>query len=118
MANDNNDQSGKSEPKLTDSLKKVFTAGVSAAFMTEESLRTYLQDLKLPKEILNVLLQGASKTKDEIANRVTQEMLGILKKVDVVKEFSKFAEDHKFKITAEIDIIKKNKESDVPTSKS
>lgn len=97
------------DPKFTESIKKVFTAGVSAAFMTEESVRAYLSDLKLPKEILNVLLQGASKTKEEIANRVSNELVSVIQKVDVVKEFARFAEDHKFKITAEVEIIKRDK---------
>lgn len=94
---------------LGDTVKKVFTAGVSAAFMTEESLRTYLSELKLPKEALNLLIQSASKSKDEITQRVTKEAVGIIQRIDFVKEFSKFAETHKFKITAEIDIIKKDK---------
>lgn len=110
MAKDDPKDDSKSEPKLTESLKKVFTAGVSAAFMTEENLRAYLQDLKLPKEILAVLMQGAAKTKDEIAVRVTNEMLAMIKKIDFVKEFSKFAEDHKFKISAEVEIVKKHKD--------
>jgi hypothetical protein len=109
--NDRNDDSGESkgETKLSESLKKIFTAGVSAAFMTEESLRTYLGEIKLPKEILSLLIQGASRTKDEIASKVTTEVTGILKKIDFVKEFSRFAEDHKFKITAEVEILKKDK---------
>jgi hypothetical protein len=97
---------------LGDTVKKVFTAGVSAAFMTEESLRTYLSELKLPKEALNMLIQSASKSKDEITQRVTKEAVAIIQKIDFVKEFSKFAETHKFKITAEIDIIKKDKPSE------
>ena len=110
MASDNHDK--KEEKNLGDTLKKVFTAGVSAAFMTEESLRTYLAELKLPKEILGVIVQGASKSKDEITQRVTKEAVGILQKIDFVREFSKFAETHKFKITAEIDIIKKDPTKD------
>lgn len=98
---------------LGDTVKKVFTAGVSAAFMTEESLRAYVSELKLPKEALNMLIQGAHKSKDEITQRVTKEILGIIQKIDFVKEASKFAETHKFKITAEIDIVKKE-----PTSTS
>lgn len=93
---------------LGDTVKKVFTAGVSAAFMTEESLRSYVSELKLPKEALNLLLQGAQRSKDEITDRVTKEIVSVLQKVDFVKEVSKFAETHKFKITAEIDIIKKD----------
>lgn len=93
---------------LGDTVKKVFTAGVSAAFMTEESLRGHLAELKLPKEVYNLLLQSANKSKDEITQRVSKEVIGIVQKIDFVKEFSKFAETHKFKITAEIDIIKKD----------
>lgn len=102
------DQKKDDKGVLGDALRKVFTAGVSAAFMTEESIRSYLGDLKLPKEVLNVLLQSANKSKDEITQRVTKEIVGVVQKIDFVKEFSKFAETHKFKITAEIDIIKKD----------
>lgn len=97
---------------LTETMKKVFTAGVSAAFMTEESLRSYVSELKLPKEALNLLIQGASKSKDEITKRVTNEIVGIIQKIDFVKEASRFAETHKFKITAEIDIIKKDSKTE------
>lgn len=94
---------------LAEALKKVFAVGVGAAFLTEESIRTYLGELKLPKEILNSLLQGAAKTKDEVTGRVMGEVLTLVQKIDFVKEFSKFAEDHKFKISAEIEITKKDK---------
>ncbi|WP_374032943.1 hypothetical protein [Bdellovibrio bacteriovorus] len=110
---DDKDNSGDLKGLLGDTVKKVFTAGVSAAFMTEENLRAYVSELKLPKEALNLLIQGAQKSKDEVTQRVTKEIVGIIQKIDFVKEASKFAETHKFKITAEIDIIKK----DTPSSK-
>lgn len=94
---------------LADTLKKVFATGVSAAFMTEESIRSYLGELKLPKEILTTLVQSANKSKDEITNRVSKEIIGIVSQIDWVSEMAKFAENHKFKISAEIDIIKKDK---------
>lgn len=109
---DEKDQPGDLKGLLGDTVKKVFTAGVSAAFMTEENLRAYVSELKLPKEALNLLIQGANKSKDEITQRVTKEVVGIIQKIDFVKEASKFAETHKFKITAEIDIVKK----DIPGS--
>lgn len=97
------------DPKalLGDSLRKLFGVGVSAAFMTEESIRQYLGDLKLPKEILNVVLQSAGRSKDEITNRVSNEIIKLVDKIDWVKELARFAETHKFKIQAEIDIIRK-----------
>jgi hypothetical protein len=93
---------------LSGTLKKVFTAGVSAAFLTEESIRGYLGEMKLPKEVLQVLLQSASKSKDEITHRMTKEIVGMIQKIDLVREFSKFAESHKFKISAEVEILKKD----------
>lgn len=92
---------------IGETLKKVFTTGVSAAFMTEESIRSYLQELKLPKEILNILIQSANKSKDELTQRVSKEISQIFNKIDWVSEMAKFAESHKFKISAEIDIVKK-----------
>jgi hypothetical protein len=94
---------------LGDTVKKLFSAGVSAAFMTEESLRAYLSDSKLPKDLLNLILQGATKSKDEITLRVSKEISAMLAKIDYAKEVAKFAETHKFKITAEIEILKKDK---------
>ncbi len=116
MASDEKDKKNDSESKniMGETLKKVLAVGVGAAFMTEESIRTYLGDLKLPKEILGVLLQSANKGKDEITQRVSKEIIGLVSKIDWVKEISRFAESHKFKISAEIDIIKKNS----PDSKS
>lgn len=107
MADKPND-SKKEEGLIGEALKKVFTAGVSAAFMTEEGIRNYLKDAKLPKDILNIVLQSANKSKDEITNKVSKEMIAMLQKIDFVNEFSKFAETHKFKISAEIEIQKKD----------
>jgi hypothetical protein len=107
---DTNDESKIEDGKslLSDALKKVFTVGVSAAFLTEESLRNYLGEMKLPKEVLHTLLQSASKSKDEITQRMSKELVAMIQKIDLVKEFSKFAETHKFKISAEVEILKKD----------
>ena len=112
MADDKDDPKDGGQDKrektiLGETVKKIFTAGVTAAFMTEESVRAYLAELKLPKEILGVIIQGANKSKEEITNRVSKEIIGIVQKIDFVKEASRFAETHKFKITAEIEIQKK-----------
>lgn len=115
---DDADSSDKNEKSgiLGDTVKKLFTAGVSAAFMTEESVRAYLAELKLPKEVLNLVLQQASKTKDEVSHRVSQEILKTVQKVDWAKEVSKFAETHKFKISAEFEITKKDSSTKVTES--
>jgi hypothetical protein len=116
MADDKSDKTDKNEKGsdesrsstlIGDAVKKLFTAGVTAAFMTEESVRGYLADVKLPKELLNLIIQGATKSKEELTGRVGKEVIGMIQKIDFVKEASRFVETHKFKITAEIEIQKK-----------
>lgn len=103
------DELKKSGLSITDIAKKLVAVGVGAAFLTEESIRSALGEVKMPKEILNVVLQNATKTKDVIADQVTKEIIKLISKIDFVKEASRFVEDHKFNI--EIDIIKKDKKS-------
>jgi hypothetical protein len=115
MANDKRDgdeSDGASGPILGETIKKLLATGISAAFMTEESVRSFVSEMKLPKETLNLLLQGASKSKEELMNRVGREIITIISKIDFVKEASRFVEEHKFRINAEIEVIRKDSASD------
>jgi hypothetical protein len=94
---------------LGDALKKLVSAGIGAAFMTEESIRTYLNEVRLPKEVLNMIVQGAGKSKEELLNRVGNEVVKIISKIDFVNEASRFVEEHKFRVSAEVEVIKKDK---------
>ena len=115
MANDESKRKGSKadedsrESLLGDTLKKVFTAGLTGALLTEEGIRNYLGEVKLPKELLNIILQGAFKQKDELQSKLAKEINGVLQKIDWAKELAKIAENHKFKITAEIELVKKKK---------
>lgn len=102
---------GSGSSRMGDTIKKLLATGISAAFMTEESLRRVVSDLHLPKETLNLLLQGASRSKEELMNRVTREVMAIISKIDFVKEASRFAEEHKFRIVAEVEVVKKGQEA-------
>jgi hypothetical protein len=108
---ENEDESG--GPRLSgvvgEGLKKLFAAGVSAAFLTEESVRSYLKDVKLPKEVLGLFLEGAAKSKEQLMNRVGNEVIAIIQKIDFVKEASRFVETHKFRVSAEVEVLKKDK---------
>jgi hypothetical protein len=110
MANDNGNNN---DPKMTDLLRKLVSAGIGAAFMTEENIRSYLSEMKLPKDVMSFLLQGANKSKEELMNRVGGEVIKIINRIDFVKEASRFVEEHKFRISAEIDVVKKSHPSDL-----
>ena len=63
----------------------------------------------ISKDFLSSALGQVNKTKEDISAKVTSEMIALIRKIDFIKEFSKFAEDHKLKISAEVEIIKKSK---------
>lgn len=106
-----NDKSAKEEqeelPRWSEMIKKVMSVGLGAAFMTEESIRTYLGEM--PKEVVSNIIQSANKSKSELLDRVGNEVIKIVQKIDFVKEASRFVEEHKFRVTAEIDVVKKDK---------
>lgn len=95
-------------PKWGEMLKKVMSVGLGAAFMTEESVRSALSGLNLPKEVLTSILQGANRGKEEFLNKVGNETIKLISKIDFVKEASRFVEEHKFRINAEIEVVKKS----------
>lgn len=97
-----------SSPKWADMLKRVMSVGLGAAFMTEESIRNTLGDMKLPKDVLNNILTGANRSKEELLNRIGNETIKLISKIDFVKEASRFVEEHKFRINAEIEVVKKD----------
>ena len=90
--------------------KKLLAAGIGAAFLTEESIRTYVNDLRLPKDVMKMLLQGAQKSKDDLTNRVSKEVIAMMSKIDWTKEASRFLEKHKFRASVEFEILPKDKE--------
>jgi hypothetical protein len=90
MANGEND---KKDPKISDSIRKILTAG---------------SPTDISKELLTTVVGQVLKTKDDITLKATNEMISLIQKIDFVKEFGKFAENHKFKVTAEIEILKKD----------
>ena len=62
-----------------------------------------------PTELLQNAMTQVNKTKEDISLKVSNEMIALIRKIDFVQEFSKFAENHKFKISMDIEISKKDK---------
>jgi hypothetical protein len=63
------------QSKAAEVMKKVLTVGVGAIFLTEESLRGLVGDLKVPKELLGGILESASKTKNEFLQNLSKDVM-------------------------------------------
>ena len=95
---------------LSESVKQLFVSGLSSGFISEENLKQYVQDLKLPKDVLNQVLKGAQKSKDDLLSRVSGELTKMIRKIDIVKELTKLLRDHKISIHADIEFSPKKKD--------
>lgn len=95
--------------KVEGILKKVISTGVTAAFMTEESVRALLKDVPLPKDIVGSLVENAKNTKTEFVSGVKNELKSYLDKIDVSKEIDKIVEKYDFEVKATISLKKKKK---------
>lgn len=105
---DNKDD--KDNKNISDIFKKVVNTGISAAFMTEDAVKNIIQDLPLPKEIANGLVQNAKNTKDEFIASVKGELKEYLNKLDVSKEIDRIIENYDIEVNAKIKLTPKSKQ--------
>ena len=101
---------------MTDLARKILLTGVGAIFMTEETVRKSLSELKLPTDAVGTLVDTVKKQKNEVLEIIASELGNFFAKVKVHEElqkalkgmqvhldakisFDKTGEDHKAKVT-------------------
>ncbi len=104
MSSDNDEKENKN---ITDIFKKVVSTGISAAFMTEDAVKNLIQDLPIPKELVNGLVQNAKNSKDEFISSVKSELKSYLEKIDLQKEIDRLVENYDIEVNAKINFKKK-----------
>lgn len=93
--------------QISEAMKKIVLTGVGTIFLTEETVRNYLGELKLPKEMWAGFIENAAKTKQEFLGAFAKEAAQVLSHIDIAAEAKKFFEGHKVKVTIEVDFEKK-----------
>lgn len=87
---------------LSDMMKKALFAGIGAVFMTEESVRTYVSDSKLPRDISNYLIKNTNQAKEQFFGYLAKELSGIVKKSDLPRVVQGFLREHTIEIEAKV----------------
>ncbi len=103
------DQNAKNS-NIGDFVKKVVSTGIGAFFLTEEALKTAINEKNLPLDIVQNLLQNVKGLRDEVFKQVKQELGGYLDKIDVSKELGKILENYDLDVQAKIKFTKRKKE--------
>lgn len=96
--------------KAADLVKKALTVGVGAAFLTEESLRAMVGELKLPKELIGGLLSTANQTKNEFFSKLSKELIErIQEKVDIAELTQEVLRNNDIEFTVKVKVTPKDK---------
>ena len=98
VASEDTSHEGKTEkdkPWWSEMMKEVTLTGLATVFMTEDSVRNYLKDKKLPKEFASLILDSLTKKKDDFYGLLAKEFGRVLGKIDLSQEIKKFMEQHK-----------------------
>ena len=64
--------------QISEAMKKVVLTGVGTIFLTEETIRSYLGEFKLPKEMWGGFLENAARTKKEFLDLFAKETAAIV----------------------------------------
>ncbi|MCO5166927.1 MAG: hypothetical protein M9894_11240 [Planctomycetes bacterium] len=94
------------EDEESESLtRRILTLGLGAYFLTEDTVRRYVKDAKIPRNIAQGIVQNATKGKEELYAFVARELSGFLKQLDLQAELDRFVRSHKVRINAEIEFL-------------
>lgn len=88
--------------RLSDMLRRAMVAGLGAVFMTEEGIRTYVKDMKLPKEVMNFVVGQAGRSKDELFRVVGEELRRFFESAALKDELKKLISEMTIEVKAEI----------------
>ncbi len=87
-----------------DTLKKIIETGLGMAFLTEESVREFVGDIKLPGEAKKYLVSQAKKRKSDLVDVISSEIKNFLGKINVHEELQKALAGLKIDVSATINI--------------
>ncbi|MBC7385978.1 MAG: hypothetical protein H7301_07445 [Cryobacterium sp.] len=97
--------------KAGDLLKKAITVGIGAAFLTEESIRAVVGEMKLPKELVANLLSQANSTRSEFLGKFSHEVLErIQSRINPVDLITEVLRKNDFELTIKIKVKPKSED--------
>ena len=83
-------------------MRELTATGLATFFMTEDSVRSYLKDKKLPKELVSGLLEGLTRKKEDFYGLLAKEVGRVMSKIDLSAELSRFLEKHDINLQAKL----------------
>lgn len=102
---DEKEERGRLERLLPELIKRVLEAGAGKLAEGPENVRHFVSELKLPKEVLTLLLGQLDETKSGLYRVVAKEIRGFLEQTNLAEELTKVLTTLSFEVRTEIRFI-------------
>lgn len=86
-------------------VRRAAVAGLGALFMTEEGIRTLAGQVKVPKELLGLIVSQAEKTKEDIGRVISEEVRRFLQSERLREELLKLLSGMSWEIKAQVRLV-------------
>ena len=96
---------GASTKGLTDLFRRALATGIGSVFMTEESIRKTLSEMKMPKEAVSYVVAQADKTKNDLVGALARELRSFLDNLELQELISKGFDGKTFEIHTTIRVV-------------
>lgn len=99
------------QAKAAELAKKLLTVGVGAIFLTEESLRGLVSELKVPTEMLKGFFESANRSKREFLQGISQDIVArVMERIEPEALIRELLEKNKIHLKVEVSLSPKEKE--------
>ena len=102
---DSADRRGRLESVIPELIKRAILGGYDRASGAQESIKSFIADSKLPKEIVLAILHQMDDTKNGLFRVVAKEIRGFLEAIDFQTELRKLLTTVAFEIKTEIRFV-------------
>lgn len=104
--------------RFSDTIKRVASLGLGAAFMTEEMVKSALSDVSLPKELIQGLTQNGKKMKEEFVQSIQSELAKYLKGVNPTAIIDHILNHYHIELQTKLVVTKKERPSEKAHTKA
>ena len=90
---------------IPDTVRKALVTGLGALFMTEESIRGLVQEMRLPKEAAGYLIKQADAAKDQVFETVSNEIRKVVESINIGAEIQRVLSSVVIEVKTEIRLV-------------
>ncbi|MFP4474629.1 MAG: hypothetical protein ACLFOY_03660 [Desulfatibacillaceae bacterium] len=88
---------------VPESMRKAMLFGIGSTVLTEQAIRKYLSELRMPSEVIQSVVQHSQQSRNDLIRFVSDEMRNVMRQAEIANELRRFLGSITINISMEID---------------